>query len=250
MSSLGARKSTLRFITISNGLWLGFLGGILGTLIGVIASYFALPALSDGSKIGLPGFHVPWLLLTGVAISGALIGGIVSVIPAFTASKVDVLSTLRGSRRDAKVKKRSGIFSLILIAIGVVGLFVSVPVLLYLDDSKTRTELGWQVVSQYQSITSLLAVLASFITILGLMLGSSWLLVFARFIFRKLGTAANFATNDLVFNRKRFTAVIASVIATSFVAAIVISAYYTVAKPMADYYKPQGELNQVVLPTD
>ena len=250
MSSLGARKSTLRFITISNGLWLGFLGGILGTLIGVIASYFALPALSDGSKIGLPGFHVPWLLLTGVAISGAVIGGIVSLIPAFTASKVDVLSTLRGSRRDAKVKKRSGIFSLILIAIGVVGLFVSVPVLLYLDDSKTRTELGWQVVSQYQSITSLLAVLASFITILGLMLGSSWLLVFARFIFRKLGTAANFATNDLVFNRKRFTAVIASVIATSFVAAIVISAFYTVAKPMADYYKPQGELNQLVLPTD
>lgn len=250
MSSLGARKSTLRFITISNGLWLGFLGGILGTLIGVIVSYFALPALSDGSKLGLPGFHVPWLLLTGVAISGAVIGGIVSLIPAFTASKVDVLSTLRGSRRDAKVKKRSGIVGLILIAVGVVGLLASVPVLLYLDDSKTRTELGWQVVSQYQSTTSLLATLASFITILGLMLGSSWLLVFARFIFRKLGTAANFATNDLVFNRKRFTAVIASVIATSFVSAIIISAYYTVAKPMADYYKPQGELNQLVLPTD
>jgi putative ABC transport system permease protein len=250
MSSLGAKKSTLRFITIANGLWLGLLGGIVGTGLGVIASYFALPELSDGSKISLPGFHVPWLLLSAIALFGAVIGGIVSIIPAFTASKVDVLSTLRGSRRDAKVKKRSGIAGLAMIFIGVAALFICVPILVYLDDSKTRTELGWQVVSQYQGWATLAATCASFLTILGLMLGSSWLLVFARFIFRKLGTAANFATNDLVFNRKRFTAVIASVIATSFVAAIVISAYYTVAKPMADCYKPQGELNQVVLPTD
>lgn len=250
MSSLGAKKSTLRFITIANGLWLGLLGGIAGTVLGVIASYFVLPALSDGSKISLPGFHVPGLLLSAIALFGAVIGGIVSIIPAFTASKVDVLSTLRGSRRDAKVKKRSGIVGLAMICIGVAALLICIPILVYLDDAKTRTELGWQVVSQYQGTTALAATFASFLTILGLMVGSSWLLVFARFVFRKLGTAANFATNDLVFNRKRFTAVIASVIATSFVAAIVISVYYTTAKPMADYYRPQGEQNQLLINTE
>ncbi|NBR65086.1 MAG: ABC transporter permease [Micrococcales bacterium] len=250
MSSLGAKKSTLRFITIANGLWLGLLGGVFGTLVGVVASYFVLPALSDGSKMSLPGFHVPWLLLGAIVLFGALIGVIVSIIPAFTASKVDVLSTLRGSRRDAKVKKRSGIIGLALIGIGVTALLICVPILVYLNDSKTYTELGWQAVQQYQGITVLVATIASFITIFGLMLGSSWLLVFARLVFRKLGTAANFATNDLVFNRKRFTAVIASVIATSFVAAIIISVFYTTTKPLADTYQPQGELYQLQVNTD
>ena len=250
MSSLGAKKATLRFITIANGLWLGLLGGVVGSALGVTASYFALPALSDGSKMSLPGFHVPWLLLGAVVLFGAVIGVVVSIIPAFAASKVDVLSTLRGSRRDAKVKKRSGIVGLIMIGLGVTALFICVPILVYLNDSKTYTELGWQVVQQYQGITVLFATFASFITIFGLMLGSSWLLVFARLVFRKLGTAANFATNDLVFNRKRFTAVIASVIATSFVAAIIISVYYTTTKPSYETYQPVGEMNQLQVNTE
>ena len=250
MSSLGAKKSTLRFITVANGIWLGLLGGVVGTTVGVIASYLVLPALSDGSKMSLPGIHVPWLLLGAVVLFGALIGVIVSIIPAFTASKVDVLSTLRGSRRDAKVKKRSGIVGLAMIGLGVTALLICVPILVYLNDSKTYQELGWQVVQQYQGITALIATFASFLTILGLMLGSSWLLVFARFVFRKLGTAANFATNDLVFNRKRFTAVIASVIATSFVSAIIISVYYTTTKPLAETYKPVGEMNQLQVNTE
>lgn len=250
MSSLGAKKATLRFITIANGLWLGLLGGFAGSALGVIASYVALPALSDGSKMSLPGFHVPWLLLGAVVLFGAFIGVIVSIIPAFTASKVDVLSTLRGSRRDAKVNKRSGIVGLAMIGLGVTGLLICVPILVYLNSYKTYMELGWQVVQQYQGITVMATTFASFITIFGLMLGSSWLLVFARLVFRKLGTAANFATNDLVFNRKRFTAVIASVIATSFVAAIIISVYYTTTKPLSETYQPVGEMNQLHVNTD
>lgn len=250
MSSLGAKKSTLRFITIANGIWLGLLGGLAGSLVGVAVSYFAIPALSDGSKFSYPGFHVPWLLLAAVSIFGAVIGAIVSIIPAITASRVDVLSTLRGSRRDAKVKKRSGIFGLILIGLGVAALLVCVPILVYLDSDVTRKELGWQVVSQYQQTVVLMATLASFVTIFGLMLASSWLLVFARFVFRRLGTAANFATNDLIFNRKRFTAVIASVLATSFVAAVIIATQYTIAKPLSETYQPIGEPNQLQVITD
>jgi putative ABC transport system permease protein len=250
MSSLGAKKATLRFITIANGLWLGLLGGIAGSALGVIASYVALPALSDGTKMSLPGFHVPWALLGAVVLFGAFIGVVVSIIPAFTASKVDVLSTLRGSRRDAKAQKRSGIVGLAMIGLGVTGLLVCVPILVYLNSYKTYMELGWQVVQQYQGITVLATTFASFITIFGLMLGSSWLLVFARLVFRKLGTAANFATNDLVFNRKRFTAVIASVIATSFVASIIISVFYTTTKPLSETYQPVGEMNQLQVNTE
>lgn len=250
MSSLGAKKSTLRFITIANGLWLGFLGGVAGSMLGVVVAFFAVPALSDGSKVNLPGFHVPWLLLAIASLSGAVIGGIVSAVPAFTAAKVDVLSTLRGSRRDAKVTRKSGIFGLILIGIGVAGLLVCIPIWVYLDAQTTRDELGWEAISGFQQLAVLIATLSSFITIFGLMMASSWLLVFARFVFRRIGTAANFATNDLVFNRKRFTAVIASVIATSFVAAIIISVFYTTSKPYSETYRPLAEKNQLLISTE
>ena len=247
MSSLGGRKSTLRFITVASGLWLGLLGGLAGSAVGVAIAFFAVPALSDGSKVNLPGFHIPWLLLSMVSLAGAVIGGIVSAIPAITAAKVDVLSTLRGSRRDAKVRKRSGIFGLILIGLGVSGQIGCIPIWFFLEADSTREEFGWQAIAQFQQITILVAVLSSFIAIFGLMLASAWLLVFARFIFGKIGTAANFATNDLVFNRKRFTAVIASVIATSFVSVIIISVFYTSTKPLADTYQPVGETNQLVI---
>ena len=245
MSSLGANRSTLRFITIASGLWLGLLGGVVGSILGAAGSFFLSPSFTDGSKTSYPGFHVPWLLLGAIALGGAVIGGLVSAIPAFRAAKVDVLSTLRGSRRDAKVKKRSGIFGLVLIALGVAGLLVSVPIWVYLEDQATKTELGWERAAELARLTLQLSLLSSMVTIVGMMIGSSWLLVFARFIFKRIGLAANFATNDLVFNRKRFTAVISSVIATSFVAALVLSFYYTLSEPQISGYKPSGEVNQL-----
>ena len=249
ISSLGARRATLRFVTISNGIWLGVLGGVVGAVAGATLSALLSSSISDGSKINYPGFHLPVSYLITFVLSGALIGAIVSALPARAAAKVDVLATLRGTRRDPKVRKRTGVFSLILILAGAAGLAICAPIWAYVSNQQIRGELSYQQADKIQALVIYLAVFAAIAAIIGLLVGSSWVLIFARFVFKRFGTSASYATNDLVFNRKRFTAVIASVIATSFIAATILALFYTVMKPEVDTYQPITEPNQILLQT-
>lgn len=245
MSSLGARKSTLRFVTIYNGLWLGFLGGWLGTLVGAIASFVISPSLTDGAKISYPGLHIPFSFLLAVVLGGAAIGALVSAIPARTAAKVDILNAIRGTRRDPNARKRTGVISLIMLIIGAAGLAIGIPAWAFVDKQLAQGLMDLNQGHQIENLIVLAAVGFSFLAIIGLLVGSSWVLIFTRFVFRRFGTSANYATNDLVYNRRRFTAVMASVIAASFVASIVIGFYYTIAKSHFDDYLPSIEQNQL-----
>jgi putative ABC transport system permease protein len=250
MSSLGARKSTLRFITLAGGLWLGLLGGALGAIIGATLSWIFSPGLSDGSKLNYPGLHLPFGALLAVIAGGAAIGGIVSAIPARSAAKVDVLATLRGTRRDPQLRKRSGIISLSLVIIGAVGLVICVPIWAWRDHQISIKAMDWRSADRAQTLVTYLAIASSFIAIIGLLVGAAWVLRFTRFAFGRIGPSAKYATNDLVHNRRRFTSVIASVIATSFVAATVLGIYYSAMKPYADSYLPTSEANQIRIETD
>jgi ABC-type antimicrobial peptide transport system permease subunit len=249
MSSLGARKSTLRFVTVSNGIWLGLLGGISGVVLGTSVSWFYAPALTNGARLSYPGIHLPLGTLIVVIISGAVIGAIVSAIPARAAAKVDILSAIRGTRRDPKARKRAGVISLLMLVIGSAGLAVTVPAWAYLDNQITKHLMDLSQASKLQLLVIYGAIASSFIAILGLLIGASWVLIFARFVFKRFGTTANYATDDLVYNRKRFTSVIATVIATSFLASVVLSFFYTMAKPGADRYRPYMEANQIQIYT-
>ena len=250
MSSLGARKSTLRFITIAGGLWLGLLGGAVGATIGASLSWIFSPGLSDGSKLNYPGLHLPFGALLAVIAGGAAIGGIVSAIPARSAAKVDVLATLRGTRRDPQLRKRSGIISLGLVIVGAIGLVICVPIWAWLDHQISIKAMDWRSADHAQTLVAYLAIASSFIAIIGLLVGAAWVLRFTRFAFGRIGPSAKYATNDLVYNRRRFTSVIASVIATSFVAATVLGLYYSAMKPYADSYVPTSEANQIRIETD
>jgi MFS family permease len=244
-SSVGARRATLRQFTIANGLWLGLLAGVIGSTFGSISAAIAMPWLTDGSVVGYPGLHFPWLLLVLIVGTGALIGAIFSFIPSIRAAKVDVLSTLRGTKRDAKIRKRSGIGSLIVILIGAVGLTLSVAAKPIVDaqvDSGVMTSLEG---SHWVSTLEFISIGSALMLIIGLLIGSSWLLALSRWISRRLTLASRFATNDLVYNRKRFTSVISSVLATSFIAATVLGMFYTIVIYTKSQYIAYGEVNQL-----
>jgi putative ABC transport system permease protein len=246
ISSLGANSRLLRFVTVANGLWLGLLGGLLGVVVGTLAAVVALPLMTNGSRLDYPGLHLPFALLALVGLSGAIIGAIVSLIPAHTASKVDVLSTLRGIRASAKVQKRSGIGGLVTFA---AGLAISLGALFgvqYLTNAIRETVID--PIAAYSIIPVLLFAIAagSAVMIIGLLIASGWLLILSRTLFKRLGTAANYATNDLIYNRKRYTSVIASVLATSFVGATVLTMFFSFSEFARDSYRPYGEVNQLI----
>lgn|GEM_PF-1563337 len=246
ISSLGAQASMLRFMTIANGLVLGSLGGLLGVILGTTGATLLVPVFADGSRVSYPGFHPPFALLSLIVLSGAVIGAIVSVIPAFAAAKVDVLNTLRGVRRNAKVKKSAGYGGLIVAGIGVAAALVCAWARTYIHDKIEAGEMS----SSRDSLTGPLLVgvgLASVVIVIGLLMASSWLLVFARAIFRRINTVTNYATNDLIYNRKRYTAVIASVLATSFVGASLMGIVFSTLEQARISYQPQAEANQLVM---
>lgn len=245
ISSLGANAHLLRFVTVANGLWLGLLGGLLGVAIGTVAATIALPLMTNGSRLSYPALHLPYLLLAVAGLSGAIIGAIVSLIPAHTAAKVDVLSTLRGIRASANLQKKSGIGGLVTFA---AGLSISLGAMFgvqYLTNA--IREMLIDPMSAYSIIPALLFAIAagSAVMIVGLLIGSGWLLILARALFKRLGTAANYATNDLIYNRKRYTSVIASVLATSFVGATVLTMFFSFSEFARETYRPYGEVNQL-----
>jgi putative ABC transport system permease protein len=245
ISSLGARASMLRFMTIANGIVLGLIGGLLGVVIGAVGATLTIPLFSDGSRRSYPGFHLPVGLLLLAVASGAVIGAIVSVIPAFAAAKVDVLNTLRGVRRNAKVKKRAGFAGLVVAVIGLASALACAAAVTYIRDKINAGEMNPRS-SDLVGLLLLGVALGSVVIVIGLLMGSAWLLVFARAVFRRISPVSNYATNDLIYNRKRYTAVIASVLATSFVGASLMGLVFSTLENTRLNYQPQAENNQLV----
>ncbi len=249
LSSLGAKRSLLRFITIANGIWLGLLGGALGLVLGLPLAEALLEYTSGGSKLRYPGFHVNPFIEGGILLGGAFIGAIVSVIPAISAAKVDVLATLRGTRQLAKVKVRTGIFSLILIAVGagivILGLEVTLNYLQHMRTSHGSYYSSWK-----ENVKLWAPPVGSIIVILGLILGSGWLLKFLRLVLSGFGMAAKYAANDLIYNRRRYQGIIAAVIATSFVGATAISLVFSLNQNTNEQYRATMPKNQLSADAD
>ena len=243
LSSLGAKRKYLRFITIGNGIWLGFLGGLVGVLLGLVAAYFVIPALSDGSKVSYPGFHIPLYSLLGIVIAAVAIGAIVSVIPAITAAKVDVLSTLRGVRSEATVKKRLGIAGL---AVTVLGIALTVFGGIWLANYGQEVQLNGSYDPMIMQLLQLLPVIGSIVLIVGLLMMAGWLLVITRVILKRAGVVANYATNDLIFNRRRYQSVISAVLATSYVSSALLGVIYSFDKTGEENYVNRLPDNQLV----
>lgn len=245
LSSLGARRRVLRFITVANGMWLGLLGGLVGAVVGLALAFILLPLLANGSRISYPGFHIPWLTLSITVISASFIGALASLIPAITASKVNVLETLRGVRLGALVKRRSGIGGVLVTAIGAAVTVVGGTLLSgYLREIELD---GNQYDLAKLQLLQMMPVIGSIILVIGFLLITGWLLIAVRTIFRRFGVVANYSSNDLIYNRKRFQPVIASVIATSFVAATALGYVYTIQKSESENYVPRLAQNQIMV---
>jgi putative ABC transport system permease protein len=95
MKSIGARNSDiLKLFIIEAGL-LGFVGGLIGALMG-LGLAFAVSAIAAGSLGGLVlKVQVSYLLIISAIIFSFLIGTIAGILPAMQASKLNPVEALR-----------------------------------------------------------------------------------------------------------------------------------------------------------
>jgi putative ABC transport system permease protein len=87
--ALGARRSTVLALFLSESIILAALGGILGLLLGV--------GLAQLISLLLPTFpvHTPWSFAIGALVMSAVIGLLAGVLPARSASHLDPIEALR-----------------------------------------------------------------------------------------------------------------------------------------------------------
>lgn len=87
--ALGARRSTILGLFLSESVMLAALGGMLGLLLGI--------GLAQLLRLALPTLpvHTPWSFAVGALAMSAIIGLLAGVLPARSASHLNPIEALR-----------------------------------------------------------------------------------------------------------------------------------------------------------
>jgi putative ABC transport system permease protein len=212
VASVGANRSTLFSVLSSTGVVLGFIGGVLGTLLGVGGAAGFMAITDDGSRTQYPGFHLNWAILAGVVIFATVIGWIASLTAAAAWSKLDVVGALRGARRPPATTRRRPVAGTIILALGLLcTLAGGIALVAILAAGHTTQGKGGTI-----GIT--LIIIGPLLAQIGLALcGPIILRIIARAASRG-GLAARLATRDAARNPGRTVPAFGAILTTVFVA--------------------------------
>lgn len=117
-ASVGADKGSLFRVVLFQGTVLGFVGGVIGVAIGIGLALPVLNFFDDGAIGSFWGFHVPWWGIAGIVLFAVAIGTASALVPARAATRGDVLSSLRGSRKPARLRVDRPFWGSLIIAVG------------------------------------------------------------------------------------------------------------------------------------
>ena len=121
MAAAGGTPRQGRRVILAYGLVLGGLAAVLGVGLGIVAGRVAVPVVQRWDSTWFGPFDVPWPHLLGIAAFGLLSAVLAAVVPAWIASRQDVVAVLGGRRGDRKASLRSPILGVVLLGAGVAG---------------------------------------------------------------------------------------------------------------------------------
>lgn len=119
MAAAGGTPAQARRVVLASGVVLGGAAAVLGVLLGVLGSLALVPFLQRFSDTRFGPFEVAWSHLLGVAAFGLLSALLAALVPAWLASRQDVVAVLNGRRGDARASRRSPLVGLVLLGAGV-----------------------------------------------------------------------------------------------------------------------------------
>ncbi|MBC7762239.1 MAG: ABC transporter permease [Candidatus Saccharibacteria bacterium] len=217
VASVGANRSTLFGVLSATGVVLGFLGGVAGVTVGVGGAAVFMAVTRDGSSTQYPGFHFEPALLGFVIAFSVLVGWIASLAPAISASKLDVVAALRGSRRPPKPNRRRPIAGLVVLVAGTLATVGGGAVIAF------NNSLGHSINGRAGSIAIGMIVAGPIVAQVGLMLCGPLILRLAAWSMRRIGLGARLAIRDSARNPSRAVPAFAAILTTVFVAVFAMS---------------------------
>ncbi len=121
MAATGGTPAQTRRAVLSSALVLGSLGAVLGVAVGLLAAWATQPLAQRLTRTWFGPYDVSWAQVGVVAAFGLLSALLASMVPAWLASRQDVVAVLAGRRGDRKAGLRSPLVGLVLLAGGVAG---------------------------------------------------------------------------------------------------------------------------------
>jgi putative ABC transport system permease protein len=192
MVANGATPRQARRVVIASGVVLGIAGATLGVGLGLVVAWLVLPVVQrfQGSYLGP--YDVPWPHVLGIAGFGLLSALLAALVPAWIASRQDVVAVLAGRRGDRKPSLRSPLLGLVLLGVGIA------------LAAYGATRAGGEYVIAISAI----------VAVLGMILLVPVVVVALARVARRLPLALRFAVRDAARHRTRTVPAVAAVAAT------------------------------------
>lgn len=121
LSATGGTPQQSRRVIVAGALVLGTVAAALGVGLGLGVARLLEPFVQARSDMWFGPFEVPWLHLVGVAAFGVVSAFLAAVVPAYLASRQDVVAVLAGRRGDQAPSLKSPVLGLVLLGVGIGG---------------------------------------------------------------------------------------------------------------------------------
>ncbi|MFF5791749.1 FtsX-like permease family protein [Paeniglutamicibacter sp. NPDC012692] len=204
LASNGAGPGTLRMLAGYTGLYLGLVGILLGTALGLLVAWLTI-LWGNMFAVGFPGWHVPWATVVPLMMLALSCAVVASLVPSWVSTKHSALHALRGAGNPSATSAKKPIVGYILLGLAAIAWGIG----LYLGLSATTLALLQDRISliQYAFVGGMLLCTAGMMLVIGRVLG------FAGKVGHKLPLSGRLAIRDVHRNAARNTPVVASVIA-------------------------------------
>jgi hypothetical protein len=214
LSSVGGDRRTLFRVISFGGIILGLAGGVLGSILGVVVAWFAIPVISNGNPSAYPNFHADLPVLLIIIAASTISGWIAAAVPARTAARTDVVAALRGTQRPPRTSSRRPIAGIVVVIAGA-GLAIIGGVV-------TIAAYQHNPVNQTQSTTGIVLLVAGPIIMqIGVILIVPLLLRWTMVVLSRLGVGARLGARDASRNPSRTVPAVAAIMSTVFVSSLV-----------------------------
>jgi putative ABC transport system permease protein len=121
MAASGGTPAQSRRVVLASGIVLGAVASVAGLVLGVVTGWVLLPLVQrfDGTWFGP--FEVPLGWLAAIGLFGLASAFLASIVPAWIASRQDVIAVLAGRRGDRRPRASTPVLGLVLLGAGIAG---------------------------------------------------------------------------------------------------------------------------------
>jgi putative ABC transport system permease protein len=117
LEAVGATDRDVRLVVRANGVVVGVVGALLGTVLGLVAWFAYRPTLQSSSHHVIGAFQIPWAIV-GAAIALAVVATYLAASrPARAVTKVPIVAALSGRPSPPKQVHRSAVPGVMLLVI-------------------------------------------------------------------------------------------------------------------------------------